>query len=61
MPDNKSKRGFASMSPEKRSEIARMGGKAIAPEKRSFSVNRDLAKSAGAAGGRAGAGKREPS
>ena len=53
MTDNKSKRGFASMSPEKRSEIARMGGKAIAPEKRSFSVNRDLAKSAGAKGGQA--------
>ena len=39
------------MSPEKRREIARMGGLAISPEKRSFSQNRDLAREAGRKGG----------
>lgn len=48
----KSKRGFASMSPERQREIASMGGKAIAPEKRSYSQNRALAATAGRVGGR---------
>lgn len=47
----KSKRGFASMSPEKRAEIARKGGMAVKPENRSFSKNRALASSAGKKGG----------
>jgi uncharacterized protein len=47
----KAKRGFASMNPEKRREIARMGGKSVPPEKRSFSQNSDLAMSAGRKGG----------
>ena len=47
----KSKRGFASMSPEKRAAIARMGGKAVKPENRSFSKNADLASTAGRKGG----------
>jgi general stress protein YciG len=47
----KSKRGFASMTPERRSEIARKGGKAVKPENRSFSKNADLASTAGRKGG----------
>ncbi len=42
-----SKRGFASMSPEKQREIASKGGKSVPSEKRSFSQNRDLASNAG--------------
>lgn len=47
----KSTRGFASMSPEKRAEIARKGGKSVPPEKRSFAQNTDLAAQAGRKGG----------
>ena len=50
-PNNKHKRGFASMSPERRREIARLGGKAVPPEKRSFSKDRQLATCAGSIGG----------
>lgn len=46
-------RGFAAMTPEKRLEIARRGGKAVRPENRSFAKNRDLAASAGRKGGEA--------
>lgn len=57
MPDDeapkKSRRGFASMSPERRKEIASMGGKSVAPEKRTFSTNHELAARAGQKGGRA--------
>ncbi|MDP3869141.1 general stress protein [Phenylobacterium sp.] len=49
----KARRGFAAMSPEKRLEIARRGGKAVRPENRSFAKNRDLAASAGRKGGEA--------
>ncbi len=49
--NNISKRGFASMNPEKRREIASMGGKSVPSEKRSFSQNRDLASNAGRKGG----------
>ena len=49
--NNISKRGFASMDPEKRREIASMGGKSVPSEKRSFSQNRDLASNAGRKGG----------
>lgn len=52
-PKPKSKRGFASMSPEKRRAIAAKGGGSVSPEKRAFSVNRELATSAGRAGGQA--------
>lgn len=48
----KSRRGFASMDPEKRREIARKGGAAVPAEKRSFTRNAELAKRAGAAGGK---------
>lgn len=47
------KRGFASMDPEKRREIARMGGRSVPIEKRSFFLNRALAVDAGKKGGQA--------
>jgi general stress protein YciG len=47
----KSKRGFASMDPEKRREIASMGGKSVPAEKRSFSQSAGLAARAGRKGG----------
>lgn len=47
----KSKRGFAAMTPERRREIAAMGGRAVKPESRSFSTNRELAANAGRKGG----------
>jgi len=47
----KSRRGFASMSPERRREISSMGGKSIPAESRSFSRQRDLASKAGQKGG----------
>lgn len=49
--NNISKRGFASMSPEKQRDIASKGGKSVPSEKRSFSQNRDLASQAGRRGG----------
>lgn len=49
----KSTRGFASISPERRREIASMGGKSVPDEKRSFSKNRELAQAAGRKGGKA--------
>ncbi len=53
-----SKRGFASMSPEKQREIASKGGKSVPSDKRSFSQNRDLASQAGRKGGQmSGAGR----
>lgn len=45
------KRGFASLSPERRTEIARKGGAAVPAEKRSFSQSQALAQSAGSKGG----------
>ena len=47
------KRGFASLTPEKRREIASKGGKAGKPENRAFSVNRALAAEAGRRSGSA--------
>lgn len=47
-------RGFASLTPERRAEIARMGGAAVPSAKRSFSQDRDLARNAGRLGGQAG-------
>ncbi len=49
--NNKSKRGFASMNPDKQREIASKGGKSVPGDKRSFSQNRDLASQAGRKGG----------
>lgn len=51
--NGKSRRGFASMSPDRRREIAALGGAAVPAEKRSFSQDRTLAAVAGAAGGAA--------
>ena len=50
--NNTSRRGFASMSPEKQREIASKGGRSVPSEKRSFAQNRDLASEAGRKGGR---------
>jgi general stress protein YciG len=44
-------RGFASMSLEQRRATAAKGGAAVAPHKRSFAQDRDLAARAGAKGG----------
>ena len=46
-----SKRGFASMDPERQREIARKGGASVPSEKRSFSQDRRLAAEAGRKGG----------
>jgi len=58
----KSRRGFAAMSPEKRREIAAKGGASVPVEKRSFSINRDLAATAGSKGGSVsrGGGRTKP-
>lgn len=45
------RRGFASLTPERRKEIAAMGARAVPEEKRSFARNRDLARDAGRKGG----------
>lgn len=47
----KSKRGFASMAPERVREIASMGGRSVAKENRNFARNRELAAAAGRKGG----------
>ena len=48
---NLKRRGFGSMSPERRKELATKGGKAIKPENRAFSRDRELAAKAGRKGG----------
>lgn len=48
---NKTLRGFACLSPERMREIARMGGKSVPAEKRSFSQDPELAARAGKKGG----------
>jgi len=53
-----SKRGFASMDPERQREIARKGGASVPSEKRSFSQDRSLAASAGRKGGESSHGAR---
>ena len=55
-----SKRGFASMDPEKQREIASKGGQSVPAEKRSFSQDRELASEAGRKGGQASGGTRSP-
>ena len=57
-PSGVSKRGFASMSPERQREIARKGGASVPSEKRSFSQDRNLAAQAGRKGGEASHGAR---
>ena len=46
-----SRRGFASMDPDRRKEIARLGGARVPAELRSFSQDKDLAREAGRKGG----------
>ena len=45
-------RGFAAMAPERRREIASMGGKAQPASAKSFSVDPSVAARAGSKGGR---------
>lgn len=47
----KSRRGFASMNPERRREIAKLGGRSVSAANRSFSKFPELAVSAGRKGG----------
>lgn len=49
----KTKRGFASIDPERLRQIARLGGLSVPSEKRSFSQNPELAAKAGKKGGKA--------
>ena len=49
--DNNSK-GFASMTPERRREVAAKGGRSVKAENRMFSKDRKLASEAGAKGGK---------
>lgn len=56
----KAKKGFAAMSVEKRTAIARKGGSAVPSDKRSFSQDRDLATRAGRKGGEASHGGGKP-
>lgn len=58
-PDRKHLRGFASLSPERRREIAAKGGGSVPAEKRSFSQNRTLAAEAGRKGGESSHGARK--
>lgn len=59
---DKSRRGFASMSPERRREIARKGGKSVDPRQRAFSKDPELAARAGTKGGAvSGATRKKPS
>jgi general stress protein YciG len=51
----KKKQGFAAMSKDRQREIASLGGRSIPAEKRSFSTNRELARTAGSKGGSANA------
>lgn len=49
--NDKSKRGFAKMDPERLKVISQKGGLSVAKGNRSFSRDRDLAASAGSKGG----------
>lgn len=50
-PDRRHLRGFASMTPERRREIAALGGASVKPEDRGFAQHPDLASTAGRKGG----------
>lgn len=51
MTSTKQRKGFAVLSLEERRRIASMGGKAVRPENRAYSKNRELAAEAGRKGG----------
>lgn len=59
-PKPKSRRGFASMDPERVREIARKGGASVQPQNRSFSRDPKLASRSGAKGGKASKGGGRP-
>lgn len=52
MDGEKPKRGLAALSPERRREIASLGGKAVPADKRAFAKSTTLAQSAGKCGGK---------
>ena len=49
--ETKKPRGFACMTPDRRSEIARMGGQAVPPSKRTYSIDKFKASESGKIGG----------
>jgi general stress protein YciG len=53
-------RGFASLTPERRREIASKGGRSVPSEKRSYSKDRKLAAAAGKKGGLACPAEKRP-
>ena len=59
MKKRTSKRGFASMDPEKQRAIASKGGSSVPPEKRPFSQSHQLAAEAGRKGGEQSHGGRK--
>ena len=46
----KKPRGFAGMEPEKRRQIASLGGRGVSNENRYYSINKDAAREAGRKG-----------
>ena len=58
-PTKKSTRGFASMDANRQREIASKGGQSVPQEKRSFSLDRELAAQAGRKGGQNSRGGRQ--
>jgi general stress protein YciG len=55
-------KGFAAMPPEQQRRISSLGGRSVAPEKRTFSTDNHLAREAGRRGGlRAQADRRKAS
>ena len=50
--DGRKRSGFASMTPERRREVAAKGGKGSAAHKRFFATNPDKAREAGKLGGK---------
>jgi general stress protein YciG len=53
-----SRKGFASLSPEARKEIAAIGGRSVPADRRAYSTNNTLAREAGRKGGLAFQAKR---
>lgn len=51
MSEIKKPRGFACLSPERRSEVARMGGQAVPADKRTYSIDKSKASASGKIGG----------
>lgn len=58
-PNGNSRKGFGSMTPERRREIAAMGGKSVPAGRRSFSLDPDLAAQAGRKGGSVSPSKKD--